>query len=131
MEQFIQASAMALLAVVLALSLGKEGKDMSALLSMAACCMIVIIAVRYLQPVVDFLHRLEMLGDLNGTMTGTLFKVVGIGMISEVTGLVCSDAGNASLGKALQMLGAAVILWMSIPIFNALIDLIQKILGEV
>jgi hypothetical protein len=44
--------------------------------------------------------------------------------------MVCADAGNASLGKVLQILASAVILWLSLPVFTALIELIQKILGE-
>lgn len=131
MEQFIQACAMALLAVILALSLGKQGKDMAALLSIAACCMAVIISVSYLKPVMDFLRRLEALGNLNDGLVGILFKAVGIGIVSEIAGMVCIDAGNASLGKALQMLGSSVVLWLSLPIFTALMELIQKILGEV
>lgn len=45
--------------------------------------------------------------------------------------MVCTDAGNASLGKAVQLLGTAVILWLSLPLFKALVELLQSILGEV
>lgn len=131
MEQFLQALAMALLAVILALTLGKQGQDMAALLSIAACCMAVVIAVNYLKPVMDFLRRLEALGNLNGGLVGILFKAVGIGVVSEIASMVCADAGNASLGKALQILASSVILWLSIPIFTTLIELIQKIMGEI
>jgi stage III sporulation protein AD len=131
MEQFLQALAMALLAVILALTLGKQGQDMAALLSIAACCMAVVIAVSYLKPVMDFLCRLEALGNLNGGLVGILFKAVGIGVVSEIASMVCADAGNASLGKALQILASSVILWLSIPVFTTLIELIQKIMGEI
>lgn len=131
MEQFLQAAAAVLLAVILSLALGKQGKDMAVLLSIAVCCMVIAIAVRYLEPVMDFLEQLEALGELNGEMVGCLFKVVGIGILTEIAAMVCADAGNGSLGKALQLLGAAVILWLSIPVFRALIDLIQGILGDV
>lgn len=122
---------MALLAVILALTLGKQGQDMAVLLSIAACCMAMVVAMNYLKPVIDFLRRLEALADLNGGLVGILFKAVGIGVVSEIAGMVCADAGNSSLGKALQILASSVILWLSIPVFTALIELIQKILGEV
>lgn len=130
MAQYLQAAGAVLLAVVLTLTLGKQGKDMAVLLSMAVCCMVMVIAARYLEPVVDFLERLEALGNLNGEMIGCLFKVAGIGILTEIAAMICTDAGNGSLGKALQLLGAAVILWLSIPIFTALIELIQGILGD-
>ena len=116
-------------AVLLALSLGKQ-KDIGVLLTMAVCCMVTMIAISYLEPVLDFLRELETLGDLQGDMLGILLKAVGIGLVSEIAGLVCTDAGNGSLGKTLQMLGSAVILYLSLPIFTAMLELIREILRE-
>ena len=118
-----------LLAVVLGLSLGKQ-KDIGVLLTMAVCCMVAMIAISYLEPVLDFLRELDTLGDLQGDMLGILLKAVGIGLVSEIAGLVCTDAGNGSLGKTLQMLGSAVILYLSLPIFTAMLELIREILRE-
>ena len=129
MSLFWKAAAAVLLAVVLGLSLGKQ-KDIGVLLTMAECCMVAMIAISYLEPVLDFLRELETLGDLQGDMLGILLKAVGIGLVSEIAGLVCADAGNGSLGKMLQMLGSAVILYLSLPIFTAMLELIREILRE-
>ena len=132
MSLFWKAAAAVLLAVVLGLSLGKQ-KDIGVLLTMAVCCMVAMvamIAISYLEPVLDFLRELETLGDLQGDMLGILLKAVGIGLVSEIAGLVCTDAGNGSLGKTLQMLGSAVILYLSLPIFTAMLELIREILRE-
>lgn len=129
MTLFLQAAAAALLAVVLGLCLEKQGKDIAVLLVMAVCVMILTVTISCLKPVVDFLERLQRIGDLNSSMVSTLFKIVGIGMISEIAAMVCGDAGRASLGKALQILAGAMILWLSIPIFTVLLELIQSILG--
>lgn len=131
MTLFIQACAGVLLAVILILVLGSHGKEMGSLLALFVCCMVAIIAMSYLKPVVEFIGQLEAIGGLDNSMIETLLKVVGIGVLSEIAALVCSDAGNASLGKAVQLLGTAVILWLSIPLFTALMELIQKILGEI
>jgi hypothetical protein len=48
-----------------------------------------------------------------------------------LAGLICTDAGNGALGKALQLLTGAVILWLSIPLIQALIELLSEMLGEV
>lgn len=131
MELFLQAAAAALLAVVLCLTLGKQGQDTAILLTIAVCCMICLIALNYLKPVLQFLNQLEQIGGLDGNMVTVLLKAAGIGFLSEIAGLVCSDAGNSSLGKSLQILGSAVILWLSIPLFQGLLELIGQILGEV
>lgn len=131
MDIFIKAAAGVLIAVVLVLALSKQGKDISLLLTIAVCCMLVSAAITYLQPVTDFLGRLQSIGQLDSETLTILMKAVGIGLLAEITGLICTDAGNASLGKALQMLATAVILWMSIPLLNELIELIDKILGAI
>ena len=129
MTLFLQAAGAVLLAVVLGLCLEKQGKDMAVLLTMAVCVMVMASAISYLEPVMAFLNQLQTIGDLNSSMVGTLFKIVGIGLVSEIAAMICADAGRASLGKALQILSGAVILWLSIPIFTVLLELIQNILG--
>ena len=91
--------------------------------------MILVMAMDFWSPVADFLDTLESIGNLNGEMVSSLLKVVGIGILTEIAALICSDAGTASLGKALQFLGSTVILWLCIPMFQALLELIQDILG--
>lgn len=131
MTLYWQTAAAVLLAVILGLTLEKQGKDIGVLLTIAVCCMGVLTALAYLDPVLDFLRKLETLGNLDGRLIGVLFKVVGIGLVSEIAGMICTDAGKGSLGKSLQMVATAVILWLSLPIFTALIDLIQTILGGI
>lgn len=131
MDIFLKAAAVSLITVILGLVLVKQGKDFSMLLTLLACCMIAAAAVQYLEPVVDFFHELGELGNLDSDLLRIILKAVGIGLIGEIAGLVCSDAGNAALGKTLQMLASAVVLWMAIPLFQSLLDLVKTILGEI
>lgn len=131
MVSFWQGAALVLLAVILALVLDKQEKEMGLLLTLAVCCMISGLALSYLRPVVSFINQLQTIGQLNGEMLQILLKVVGIGLIGEIAGLICADAGKAAMGKALQLLSAAVILWLSLPLLSELLELVQRILGEV
>ena len=131
METFFKAVAGILLTIVLYLILSKQNKDISILLTVAACCIIAIVAMNYLQPVIGFFEELQRLGSFNAEMLGVLLKSVGIAMLSEITTLICADAGNAALGKTLQILSSVVILWLSLPLFTSLIELVEKILGAI
>lgn len=131
MEVFLKAAASAILVVILGLSLSEKAKDISVLLSLAGCVMIALAAMGVLQPVLGFFTSLRALGDLDGNLVEILLKAVGIGLISQLAGLICADSGNAALGKALQILAGAIVLWLSIPLFENLLSLIQKILGEI
>ena len=131
MELFWQGAAAVLLTVILGLALGSQKKETGILLTIAACCMVASIALSYLKPVIDFVQQLQDMGKLDREMLGILLKAVGIGLIGELASLICSDAGNGALGKTLQLLTSAVILWLSLPLLTGLLELIQEILGEV
>ena len=130
MTLFIQTCGCVLLTVILILALKNHSKEIATILAVVVCCMTAIAALNYLQPVLTFLQTLEALGGLDNAMIEILLKSAGIGMITEIAAFVCKDAGNESLGKTLQFFGSAVILYLSIPLFTALIELLQKILGE-
>lgn len=127
MELYWKAAAGALLAVILMLSLGR--REMGTALGIAVCVMAALAAVSYLRPVMELLEELRELGEFEGEWMTILLKAAGIGMVTEIAGLICADSGSASLGKTLQLLGTAVILWMSIPLFRGLLELLQDILG--
>ena len=131
MAMFWKAAAAALIAVILSLALGKQEKDISTILSMSVCCMVMVSALVYLEPVLEFLRELQEIGDLQGDFLGILLKALGIGLVTELAATVCADAGNESLGKTLHTLGAAVILYISLPVFRSMLDLLRKILEEV
>lgn len=131
MERFWQAAAGGMLAVILWLILGRQGKDFALVLSLLVCCMILAVVGLYLEPVLDLVQRLEQLGDLQPEWISVMLKALGIGLVVELASLICTDAGNASLGKAIQFLGTSVILWLSIPLINGLLDLITQVLGDV
>ena len=114
-----------LLAVVL---LTMRRQEMGIVLGMAVCAMAALSALQYLEPVLEVLDSIKAFGDLDGELLVILLKSVGIGLLTEIAGMICTDSGNGALAKSLQLLGTAVILWLSIPLFTALLELIRDIL---
>ena len=131
MDQFVRIAAGVLLTVLLTVLLNKQGKDMALLLTAAVCCMVVTVVITYLEPVLDFLKELETMGSLDSDMVRILLKAVGVSLVAEIASLICADCGNSALGKAVQILAVAAVLWLSLPLLRALMDMIQKMLGEV
>lgn len=131
MELFIKATGGVLVATVLFLVLSKQGKEFSLLLTIVVSCLVAIMAITYLEPVVSFFQKLKTVAQLDSSLLQIVLRAVGIGILSEITGLICADAGNAALGKSLQILASAVVLWMSVPLFTSLLDLVEEILVSV
>lgn len=131
MEIFIKAAAGVLIALVLGKSLENQSKEISVILIVAVCSMIGIAALGYLRPVINFFGTLETVGGLNAEFLSIMLRACGIGLLGELIAGICVDSGNSAMGKSLQMLSAAVILSMSVPILEELLAIIEAVLGEV
>ena len=130
MALFWKAAAAVLLAVMLGLTVGRQEKDIALMLTLAVCCMICFIAVFYLEPVLDLLWEWVELGGLDDEILRSLLKAVGIALVAQTAGQICSDAGNASMARTMQMLGSAAILYLCVPLFQAFMNFIREILGQ-
>lgn len=128
MDKFYAATAAVLLLVVLMLTIKKQNGEIALLLGLCGCCMVLAVALGFLVPILDFIGKLQQLAGLDPQMLQILLKVTGIAFTAQIAGTVCADAGNAALGKSLQLLSVVVILYLSIPMMQALLDLVERIL---
>lgn len=131
MNIFWKTAAGILTAVILWINLNKSSKDVSVLMTLAVCAMAMIAAAAFFEPVVSFVKKLQELGKLDTALVSVVLKVVGVGVVTEISVLICKDAGNESMGKTLQCVSAVAVLWMAIPVFEKLLALLDRILGAV
>lgn len=131
MDLYLKGCAAVLTGMILILTIGKERKDFALLLSTAASALVIFAALAYLKPILAFVQELESLGNLDPEVIGILMKCVGIGILTEISATLCKDSGNDSMGKSLQYLGSATVIWLIMPMFSMLIELIQRILGRI
>ena len=128
MDIFLKSVSLVLIAVILGLLLSGN-KHFSLMLTMGVCAMVGISAVNYLKPVISLLGQIQEMGGWNKEFFTILLKTVGLGMLTEITVLICTDSGNAALGKMIQLVSNAVILWIAMPLFTGLMELIKEIIG--
>ena len=128
MDMFLQASALVLLGLILCQTLDK---NFSVLLCMGISVMILVAGISFFRPVMAFLEELQSLCNLRSDMLLILLKVTFVCIITEIAALLCADGGNASLAQSLKLFSSVVALWLSIPVFRALLDLLQRILEGV
>ena len=129
MDLFWKTAAVILLALVMGIVLEQQGKDISVLLTIAVCCVAAAAAFTSLEPAWAFIQELKAMTRIQSEVLDPLLKIVGIALVSEVITMICADAGNRSLGKALQFAGSAVILYLSVPVFRSVLTAVQDILG--
>lgn len=128
MQLFLKVAAAILITVVLCLTLEKQSKDLAFLLSIVVCVMTVTAAVSLLKPILEFFEKLGSTGKLDPEMIRILLKAVGVGILSEITSMLCADSGNSALGRSIRILGVGLILVLALPLFECLLELIGSIL---
>lgn len=131
MAEYLQWTALILIGLILSIVLGRQSRDMSLLLTLAVCVLVCLGALEFLEPVTALLRELRQLGELDSEAVSILLKAAGIGLLSELAGLLCADAGENALGKVLQILSNAAILWLSLPLFRQIIGLIGEVLAKI
>lgn len=129
MDTFEKTVAGILIGLVLWICLQKQEKDMALLLTLCICAMGTTVALKAFTPVLEMLQQLETLGQLQNGILSVLMKATGIGLVTELAGMICADAGNGAMEKTVQLLGSITMLVLALPIFQTLLNLIQEILG--
>ena len=129
MGEYLRWAAVVLVGVILALVVGKQSKDMSLLLTLAVCVMVSLAALQFLEPVMKLMRELRRLGSLDSEAVSIALKCAGIGLLSELIGLICADAGERAMGKAVELLSTAAILWLSLPLLRGILTLIEGVLS--
>lgn len=124
-------AALVIVAAIMNQLLSKQGKDFALLLTLAVCCTVAVVAMEFLQPVLEFTRQLQQLASLDQDALSILIRAAGIGIITELTQLICADAGEKSLGKVLQLVGTAAIVYLSLPLMSGFLELMENVLGNI
>lgn len=129
MELFLRAAALAVICTILTVTVRKETKELGLLLSLAGCVLLVGLTWEFLEPILDFLRRLTRLSSLSGSMVGILLKITGVSLLGEMACAICEDAGESTLGKMTKVCTGTTVLYLTIPLFQGILDLIEGLLG--
>ncbi len=128
MSLFFKCVSLAFLVVTILPVIAQKEKTFTVPLIAFVCCFILIVTLDYLKPVISLLDRLQSASGMDHSVFTILLKITGIGIVSEIAILLCSDSGNSSLGKSIGFLSSVLVLWMSVPLIEDLLDLLGSIM---
>lgn len=117
-----------LLTVILVLVIRKQSGEMALLLGLCGCCMGLLVTVGFLSPIISFLKKLQQIAQLDNLQLQILMKITAVAFTAEIAATVCADAGNGALAKVMQMLATVAILYLSLPMLEALLALVERVL---
>ena len=73
--------------------------------------------------------RLREMTGMVSSVTSPMLKVAGIGILIQIAGAVCEDAGERTLQQAVEIGGGILAAYASLPLLSAVIDLLEDTLG--
>lgn len=129
MDTYFKAAVIIVASVILSVSLPKSAKDFSVIMTLGACACLVYFVCIFLEPVISTIHSLADVGRIDNSLLEILLKSSAVAILTEFVVLVCNDSGNSAMGKGMQLLGSVVILWLSLPLFSTLMDVVKDVLA--
>jgi len=117
--------ALIIIAVTLALSLKSKSPEISNLLSIAICIVIIALCIGRIGTILDTLRQIAKYINIDSTYIVILLKLIGIAYVCEFASGISKDAGYSSVASQIELMGKLTMLMVSLPV---LLNVVQMIL---
>lgn len=129
MTVLFQISAIAVITAICGYMIRSCSGTLSVVLSVASCVALVIMSLQFFGPVAELMMRMQKLSGMSGAMLSPLIKVLGIGLLAQISGAICEDAGDKAMAQTVEIAAMLLALYVSTPLFSAVLDILEDILS--
>lgn len=126
--EIVKLCSIAVITAVCALILKAQKSDLVPLCLTAGGILLVLCGFDYLSESLEFIKKFSEQTNIDKSVIRLVFKVIGVGYLIELTAGSVKDLGFESVSDKLLLCGKIVIFVMSIPVLNALFDVISKLI---
>lgn len=96
------------------------------LLLLAGGCVLCLGLMEFLTPLLSWAEELNR--TLGGESFGILLKALGIALVTQLAQDICKDAGSQTLSGVVELSGRVLILAAALPMAQAVLNLIGRLL---
>lgn len=130
MEQAFQIAGIAIVTALACCAIGGRSEVLSAVLSIAACVILLLLSFEFLTPIIDVFERLKTMTGISGAVMAPVMKAAGVGILVQIAATVCEDAGENTLRKSVEIAGAFLALYVSLPLLSSVLNLLEELLRK-
>lgn len=123
----IQFSILAVIAVLVAVLIRNYQPELSMLICMGMCIILLFFLVHAFQDIQSFFVSIS--GTMQLEYIGVLIKLIGIAYICEFASGLCKDAGYQSISGQIETAGRVAMLVITLPIMRAIIETVNGFLS--
>lgn len=128
MEAIGKAAAIAVTAAICAVVVKKNVKEVGIVLALAAGGVILTLALGAIEGVRALIDDLSQAAGLSPAVLSPVIKTVGIAILTRVSTEVCRDAGEGGIAAFMETAGAAIALFVAVPLLRAVLDTVTGLL---
>ncbi len=117
-----------LITCIAALILKPVRSDFAMIVTMVGGIIIMVMIMSSLSSALNIITTIANKTGVNTSLLSIVFKIVGIGYLTEFAASMCADAGSSGLGDKVLLGGKIVILAMSLPIITNILSIVMELL---
>ena len=129
MELLLKIAAGAVTAALCAAVLRRNGTEFTLLIMLAAGVWVLMMAAGALGEVITILSRLTRLSKLDIHVIEPVVKVVGLSVVTKVSGEICRAAGEGGIAACVETAGTFLALAAALPLVGAVVEMITGMLS--
>ena len=129
MEPMVKLAACGIIAVILSVQLKNRSREMSFLISLTACTVILFTGLAMFSPLADFMNRLSKAAEIDHATLGVLKHVCAVMVLTNMVSSFCRDAGENGVGQAIEFCGSLAAAGCALPLLDAVLENISGLLG--
>lgn len=128
MTDILKIAAAAIVAAICAVVVKKQTPELGMVLALTAGVLILSFALNALQSVRELLDALADMAGLEPAVLAPVIKTVGVAIITKVTAEICRDAKESGIASFVETAGAAVALFLALPLVKAVLTTVTGLL---
>ena len=117
-----------IVSTILILVLKEEKSEMALMCAIAASIIILLYIISQFTPIVNMINKLLDNAGINKEYLRIILKIVGISYMVEFGKNICKDAGENAIANKIEIAGKVVIISLSIPVVNSLVEIVSNLI---
>lgn len=127
MEIVIKAVIIGVIGAVLTLLIKRTNPELSTVLALAVCTVILGISLKVYSSVSEVLELVDLGESFSSAYTAPVLKCVGIGITARLGSDLCKDSGQEAVASSVEICGAVCALYVSLPLIKTMLQMIGEL----
>ena len=106
----------------------QKAPELAAVLTLAACVLLLWNTLPLLETIRDVLTELADLAELSPTILRPMLQTVGLAVVTRLASSLCRDAGEGSIAAFLEIAGGAAAVLVALPLLKMVLQLVLALL---